>query len=296
VTSVAASGNIAHAVRCPVCLGAVSTPPARTMTKVLECSAADCRLQFLYPQPTREELSELYRSAYYQPGAPNQDNVYANTPRKVATGLVKTLVARIGPLAGRRVLDFGAGIGAFADELCSLGATVVCVEPDPEARTQIAARGLPCYPTLEDLKAGQPTPFFDLVTAIEVIEHLEDPARYLRLLHDVTIPGGVLFLTTPNFQSLRARLQGHHWEQYRNPTHLFYFTPQSLERVMRLAGFASVERLRSRVVYPYHGALRRTLQRGLQLVGLDGDLVMVSSATAPAADPLNAHRKQTDGK
>jgi 2-polyprenyl-3-methyl-5-hydroxy-6-metoxy-1,4-benzoquinol methylase len=294
VTSLKASGNIGHAVRCPVCLGAVSTRRVQTMRMVLECSAADCRLQFLYPQPTREELSELYRSAYYQPGAPNQNNVYANTPRKVATGLVKTLVARIGPLAGRRVLDFGAGIGVFADDLRALGATVVCVEPDPEARTQIAARGLPCYPTLEDLKAGQATAPFDLVTAIEVIEHLEDPARDLRLLHDVTSPGGTLFLTTPNFQSLRARLQGHRWEQYRNPTHLFYFTPQSLERVMRLAGFASVERLRSRVVYPYHGALRRTVQRGLQLLGLDGDLVMLSSAAAPSADLIDAHRQHSN--
>jgi 2-polyprenyl-3-methyl-5-hydroxy-6-metoxy-1,4-benzoquinol methylase len=286
VTTVDASSE-AHLIRCPVCLGPVVTRRAKTTRMVLRCPAADCQLQFLYPQPTREDLSELYRATYYQPGGANQDNIYANTPGQVAAGLVKTLTTRIGPVAGRRVLDFGAGIGVFASELRALGATVVCVEPDLEARAQLAARGLPAYSTLETLKAGSPTARFDLVTAIEVVEHLEDPAGYLRLLRELMSPEGLLLLTTPNFRSLRARLQGHRWEQYRNPTHLFYFTPQSLERVIRAAGFSSMERLRSQVVYPAHGVLRRGLQHGLQRVGLDGDLVVLSSAPADGAPLRN---------
>jgi SAM-dependent methyltransferase len=141
---------------------------------------------------------------------------------------------------------------------------------------------------VEALKSNLTTARFDLVTAVEVIEHLDNPVRYLRLLREVMSPGGSLFLTTPNFRSLRARLQGSRWEQYRNPTHLCYFTQDSLKGALRLAGFASVERLRSRVVYPYHGALRRTIQRGLQLAGLDGDLVMLSSAAPAGARQFGA--------
>jgi 2-polyprenyl-3-methyl-5-hydroxy-6-metoxy-1,4-benzoquinol methylase len=277
------SAGSGSTILCPSCRGPAFPRWVQKNRKVLECSAALCGLRFLHPQPTAEELAELYRSAYYEPGAPNQDNTYVNTPEQVATELTKTILGHCGPLAGRRILDFGAGIGVLAEQLRSLGAAVVCVEPDPEARREAANRGLTSYASLEALRAGEAAPQFDLITAIEVVEHLEDPVRYLELLREFIAPGGALFLTTPNFQSLQARLRGCRWQQYQNPTHLFYFTGRSLERALHLAGFRSVVRLRTRVVYPRHGTLRRVLQRTLQLCGLDGDLLVLSSPAAPSA-------------
>jgi hypothetical protein len=248
-------------VTCPLCRGPVYSRYRSGERSVLECSGADCRLRFLHPQPTPQELRDLYRTMYYEPGLLSEA-VYAGTPDQVADGLIKTLLARCGPIRDRQVLDFGAGSGLFASALRALGATVVCVEPDPEARQQLATRGLPAYSTLEAL-----------------------PLRHLRAVRERLTPGGILFLTTPNFDSLRARLQRSRWAQYCNPTHLFFFTQQSLERVVLAAGFSSAERLRSHVVYPSHGLLRRGFQRGLQFARLDGDLVVLGSAP-PIPDHL----------
>jgi SAM-dependent methyltransferase len=137
-------------------------------------------------------------------------------------------------------------------------------------------RGLRCHSSLDALAAADPGARFDLVTAVEVVEHLEDPVAYLRRLGQVMRPSGALFLSTPNFESLRARLMGLRWDQYRNPTHLFYFTFGSLTYALREAGFAEVSRVRTRVVYPNHGLARRLLQRPLQRSGLDGDLLVLA--------------------
>lgn len=243
---------------------------------VLWCSAAECGVGFVHPQPTPEELADLYQSAYYQPGSCNEANKYSNTPEQVAQQLAATLTGQIGPLTGRRLLDFGAGVGGFAALARSLGAEVDCIEPDAEARRQAERRGLVSYPDLEALGNAKPANRYDVITSIEVIEHLRDPVRDFHAFRRLLAPRGALFLTTPNFASLRARIEGLRWEQYRNPTHLFYFEAVSLKRALKEAGFRKVVRLRTRVVYPAHGPLRRLLQLGLRRTSLDGDLVMLA--------------------
>ncbi|MFL5496386.1 MAG: methyltransferase domain-containing protein [Gemmatimonadales bacterium] len=272
-------------IQCPLCQSSAQARGDHMGRQVLRCSASRCRIEFLYPQPTAEELRELYQAAYYRPGAPNQANTYLNTPPQVADGLVTSLTARLGSLRGLRILDFGAGVGEFATRLASAGGLVECVEPDPEAQRQLAQRGLRGYPNLDALVAGEPNARFDLITAIEVVEHLEDPVAYLQRLARITRPRGALFLSTPNFESLRARVMGLRWEQYQNPTHLFYFTYGSLAGALRAAGFANVWRLRTRAVYPSHGFARRLLQQPLQRTGLDGDLLVLAQHDPGSAGP-----------
>jgi 2-polyprenyl-3-methyl-5-hydroxy-6-metoxy-1,4-benzoquinol methylase len=218
----------------------------------------------------------LYRTTYYRPGAPNEDNTYANTEDQVSRALVDAFAGETGPLAGRRALDFGAGIGNLAIIMRQMGAKVTCIEPDIEARAQLSSRGLSHYADLAALEAASPDERFDVITAIEVVEHLADPVRELDGLRRLLTHTGAVFLATPNFSSLRARLQKTRWDQYRNPTHLFYFTPLSLTRALRQARFTGVTRLRTSIVYPQHGLLRRTLQYQLRRFGLDGDLVMLA--------------------
>jgi 2-polyprenyl-3-methyl-5-hydroxy-6-metoxy-1,4-benzoquinol methylase len=248
---------------------------------MVQCSTSDCGLQFLSPQPTEAELMALYRTTYYRPGTPNEENIYANTEDQVSRGLIHALAEENGPLAGRRLLDFGAGVGGLATIMRKMGAQATCIEPDEEARSYLAQRRLTHYPDLSALEAAAPNQKFDVITAIEVVEHLAFPVRDLDRLRRLLTPDGCLFLATPNFASLRARIQRLGWEQYRNPTHLFYYTPSSLAYTLKQAGFTQVKRLRTSIVYPQHGFLRRALQFQLRRVGLDGDLVVL--ARAPTA-------------
>jgi 2-polyprenyl-6-hydroxyphenyl methylase/3-demethylubiquinone-9 3-methyltransferase len=104
------------------------------------------------------------------------------------------------PLEGKTALDVGCGAGLLAEPLARLGATVTAIDAAPEliavARDHAAAMGLEidyraC--AVEKLEGR-----FDLITCMEVIEHVADPAAFVRALAKRLAPGGLLILSTPN--------------------------------------------------------------------------------------------------
>ena len=104
------------------------------------------------------------------------------------------------PLDGKSALDVGCGAGLLAEPLARLGASVTAIDAAPElieaARAHAAPQGLKI-----DYRAGaveQLDGQFDLVTAMEVIEHVADPASFLTALAARLAPGGLLILSTPN--------------------------------------------------------------------------------------------------
>ena len=104
------------------------------------------------------------------------------------------------PLEGKSALDVGCGAGLLAEPLARLGASVTAIDAAPEliAAAQEHAAGQ----DLEiDYRAGaveQLEGQFDLVTAMEVIEHVADPASFVKALAARLAPGGLLILSTPN--------------------------------------------------------------------------------------------------
>ncbi|HVF84072.1 MAG TPA: bifunctional 2-polyprenyl-6-hydroxyphenol methylase/3-demethylubiquinol 3-O-methyltransferase UbiG [Sphingomicrobium sp.] len=104
------------------------------------------------------------------------------------------------PLSGRTALDVGCGAGLLCEPLARLGATVTGVDAAPAlaaaARDHAAGQGLPI--TYRACGVEELDGRFDLVTALEVIEHVASPAAFLRSLADRLAPGGLLILSTPN--------------------------------------------------------------------------------------------------
>src|SRR3954447_8299738 len=104
------------------------------------------------------------------------------------------------PLDGKTALDVGCGAGLLAEPLARLGAKVIGIDATPEviavAREHAAAVGLEI-----DYRAGDVQDLegqFDLVTCMEVIEHVADPATFVSALAKRLAPGGLLILSTPN--------------------------------------------------------------------------------------------------
>lgn len=144
--------------------------------------------------------------------------------------------ASFAPLTGRTALDVGCGAGLLTEPLARLGARTTGIDAAPEnigaARAHAAAVGLAI-----DYRAGGVETLvaerFDLVTSLEVIEHVADPTHFVRLLADAVAPGGLLVLSTPNRTAL-SRLamitlaEGvgaiprgtHDWERFLTPTEL----------------------------------------------------------------------------
>ena len=104
------------------------------------------------------------------------------------------------PLDGKTALDVGCGAGLLCEPLARLGAKVTGVDASPEviavARQHASAMGLSI-----DYRAGDVQELkgqFDLVTSLEVIEHVAEPAAFLKALARRLAPGGLLILSTPN--------------------------------------------------------------------------------------------------
>jgi SAM-dependent methyltransferase len=75
-----------------------------------------------------------------------------------------------------------------------------------------------------------------MVTLWDVIEHLHDPLGELREIFRILRPGGVLGMSTMDAESVFARLAGRHWPWYMR-MHFYYFTKDSMVRMIRAAGF-----------------------------------------------------------
>ena len=104
------------------------------------------------------------------------------------------------PLKGRRAADVGCGAGLLAEPLARLGAEVIAVDAAPEnieaARAHAAGQGLEIDYRVGGVEAlgGR----FDLVTCLEVVEHVADVRAFVAGLADALAPDGVLILSTPN--------------------------------------------------------------------------------------------------
>lgn len=104
------------------------------------------------------------------------------------------------PLTGKTALDVGCGAGLLCEPLARLGAAVTGLDAAPEsigvAQAHAAEAGLVIDYRCADVAGLSET--FNLVTSMEVIEHVADPAKFLTALRDRMADGGLLILSTPN--------------------------------------------------------------------------------------------------
>lgn len=162
------------------------------------------------------------------------------------------------PLAGLRILDVGCGAGLVAESLARAGAEVTGLDAAAEAlavaRRHAEAGGLHIHyrdGTPEALLAEAPAPF-DVVTALEVVEHVTDRAGFCASLARLARPGGLVVLSTLN-RNLRSLLTAklaaeyllrwvpagtHDWRGFVRPAELGADCRAAGLHVRRIAGMA----------------------------------------------------------
>ena len=147
------------------------------------------------------------------------------------------------PLEGRTALDAGCGAGLLAEPLARLGAKVTAVDAAPElieaAKAHAQGQGLAIdyrHAAVEDLDGS-----FDLVTSMEVIEHVADPQAFLKSLAARLVPGGLLILSTPNRTALSRILmvtiaEGIGQIPKGTHDHRKFITPDEMKAMLATAG------------------------------------------------------------
>jgi len=148
------------------------------------------------------------------------------------------------PLAGKRAADVGCGAGLLAEPLARLGAEVTGIDAAGEniaaAREHAQGQGLEI-----DYRAGGAEALegarYDLVTSLEVVEHVADPAAFVAALAAAVAPGGLLILSTPNRTQWSKLIMigiGEGTGRIPKGTHEWdkFIAPDELETMVRLEG------------------------------------------------------------
>lgn len=150
------------------------------------------------------------------------------------------------PLAGKTAIDVGCGAGLLAEPLARLGADVTGLDAAAEnvavAAAHATAMGLAIAYRAADIDTldGER---FDLVTSMEVIEHVTDPAAFIAALERAMAPGGLMLLSTPNRTTLSRIMlveAAERLEQVPRGTHDWhkFLTPEELTELLTAAGLS----------------------------------------------------------
>jgi 2-polyprenyl-3-methyl-5-hydroxy-6-metoxy-1,4-benzoquinol methylase len=263
--------------QCPLCRSEAKFRFELRHTAVWACASRVCGLVFADPQLDDRSLTEAYTTHYYPSNGNGSEHTYENTPEQILRQTFGEAPAKFGPLAGKKLLDFGCGVGGLCHLAHEHGIHTTAIEPDASAR-QFAAKtlGMKVYASFDELRAAEPNASFDIITMWDVIEHLREPWRDLEKLSSLFQPGGWLLLSTMNAGSLRAVLERERWTNMVNPTHFYYFTRRSLRFVLERAGFCAISEWRFPIWYPGHAAIRRMVHRALVTCRLQGQLLYVA--------------------
>lgn len=174
--------------------------------------------------------------------ARHRDHAYGGDPTLDAARLRLTHRALVADGAPASVFEIGYGAGGLLRAFHDAGASVAGADPDQLERDVdpvVVAHGRLHACGIEEVPAGEPP--VDLVYGIHVLEHVVDPIETLRRTHALLRPGGSAHFFTPAGDWAGLRLAGDGWWMLEDPTHVRFFTADSLARAAREAGFDDVE-------------------------------------------------------
>jgi SAM-dependent methyltransferase len=147
---------------------------------------------------------------------------------------VKAELDFINALPGGRLLDVGCGLGFF---LSGVDRKWERHGVEVSALAAETARNHGTIHVGQLAEMAFPDGYFDAVVCHHVIEHVPDPAPFLREIHRILRPNGALVLGTPDFDSGCARRFGDRYRLLHDPTHVSLFTSDSMRRFLRDSGF-----------------------------------------------------------
>jgi len=142
-----------------------------------------------------------------------------------------------------KVLDFGCGYGNFLQILkrevknMEVHGIEVNKEVCEKASSNLGGAPVYCVDLKSDTEGVVPRNYFDAITLLDVIEHLDDPRAYLKVLAQCAKAKSYLLLSTPNIESLNAKLYGSRWILHSPPYHIHYFGPKSMRILLSQTGW-----------------------------------------------------------
>ena len=225
---------------CPCCqstkiyyaLSATDHTVSQEIFEIWECGI--CTARFTQQAPDETEIGKYYQSEDYVSHSDTKKgwiNSMYHFVRKRTLSTKKNLVKKETRLSQGKILDVGAGTGAFLNVLQKNNWQTEGVEPDAAAREKAKyLYGLDLKPSIE-LFNYEPENF-DAITLWHVHEHVHDLDGYLSQLKKLLKKNGRIFIAVPNYTSYDAKTYQHFWAAYDVPRHLYHFSPVSMMQLL----------------------------------------------------------------
>jgi SAM-dependent methyltransferase len=223
---------------CPVCGGESFSPFSTENYGLLKINLRrcdGCSLVVQSPCLTPASMESFYRSDYRASrGAGHRETLFERGIRR-GTYIAEFLRTHGFDPQGKRIFEIGCGYGGILEQFRRLGATVRGVDSGSTAIAYGAAKGLNLEVGSLDvlMRSGDNA---DLVILSHTLEHVFDPAGFLKGVRDVLKEGGWLYVEVPGLDNPKVR-QNRYSAQ---PGHLLYFTEETLRRLVGGCGFQLV--------------------------------------------------------
>ncbi len=205
--------------------------------EIVKCDS--CGLVFVNPIPDEKQLVEnVYNEGYFNAekgyGIDDLTGASKKNSIKKAKELFNEIEKHTKP---GKVLDIGCSAGFYLDVARKRGWQAEGIDiGDYACRFARENLGLNVR-TGNFINSDFKKNDFDVVLLLDVIEHLTSPRQGLMKIRSILSNGGKLIIETPNFDSAPSKILGKEWGLIEPAHHLFYFTPQTITRLLAETGF-----------------------------------------------------------
>ena len=156
-----------------------------------------------------------------------------------------TELKRIGLTSGR-LLEVGCGYGYFLDEARDFFPSVSGTELSPDAAYHARKSSVANVHTGDIDSIPPEWNNFDIIVAINVVEHIYAPVEFLIAAKQKLKDGGKVVVATPDFGSFWVKILGSRWPSFKIPEHVTFYTKKTLGLLLEKAGFSNIREV------PFH--------------------------------------------
>lgn len=194
-----------------------------------------CPADDLFFSADNKEKKIQYDDDYFESSPYNQRQIFNDVYFQKKLNKIITLTQEKKP----NILDVGCGWGNFLQVVKNNSLPYLGIDLSPSAIKICREEKLNCREAdlikLSKINGQK----YSVITFFQVIEHLKNPLEYLKAAKKMLKKSGILLITTPNNRSPFRYLLGSNWPVYNTPSHYFFYSKNSLERLLKLAGFSN---------------------------------------------------------
>jgi len=193
-----------------------------------------CASLFVHNVPSAEELAKIYAS-----------NTYYELPQESVKRIDDENIRRVKSvtrhLKSGEFLDIGCARGGLLDIAKKSGFETFGVEPTPANAEVASSKGHVVFNGfLNEFAHEEPSKRFDVITCLDVIEHIEFPLEFMKTIVSLLSETGVLVLSTPNYSGIVAKKLKDNDPYMTPPEHLNFFTSNGLRKLCQSCGLIEV--------------------------------------------------------